>query len=220
MVDSRCNQVLRATQNTEQLYGPGTFRVNLQPTGNVRLLLSQWPVVSVSAIQVAQSNVFPLQWTQVANGAWFIERPPLMIAGSSAANDAGTGGQAVQMGPGYIWSGVRGLWLIETTNIAGWPHAGITQNASAGDTELYVDDCTGWAPVTPGGPTVSGVIYDTNGNQEAASALTTSATTGPGVISLSSPLTYSHDMPWRDRLLRPAPARSCGPPPCTPPPSP
>lgn len=193
MVDSRCNQVLRATQNTEQLYGPGTYRVNLQPTGNVRLLLSQWPILSVSAIQCAISNAFPLQWVSVANNAWFIERPPLMVAGSSAANDAGTGGQSIQMGPGYVWTGVRGMWLIETTYVAGWPHCGITQNASKGDAALYVDDCTGWAPVTPGGPTVSGVIYDTSGNQEAVSALATSAVTGPGVVSLETPLQYAHD---------------------------
>src|ERR1700729_1034366 len=63
LVDARANQVLRATVQTEQLFGPGGFRVNALPNGNTRLLLSQWPILGVSAIQVAQANVFPLQWT-------------------------------------------------------------------------------------------------------------------------------------------------------------
>lgn len=197
MADAKANQLLRATQNTEQLFGPGSWRVNALQNGNVRLLLSQWPILSVSAIQVAQSNVFPLQWTQVANGAWLVERPSLHVYGSSSAADSGTGGQAVQFGPGYITWGWRGNYVIETTYIAGWPHAGITTTASAGDLALNVDDCTGWAPATPGaagiaGEGCSGVIYDQAGNQEPVTCLAASTTAGPGVLTLVSALQYDH----------------------------
>ena len=197
MADAKANQVLRATQQTEQLFGPGAWRVNALQNGNVRLLLSQWPILSVSAIQCALSNTFPLQWTSVTTGAWLVERPPLLVGASSAASDSGTGGQAVQMGPGYITWGYRGSYVIETTYVAGWPHAGITVAASAGDQVLNVDDCTGWAPASPGatgnaGLGCSGVIYDQLGNQESISCLAASATAGPGVLTLSSALQYAH----------------------------
>ena len=200
MADARANQILRATQNTEQLFGPGSFRVNALQNGNTRLLLSQWPILSVSAIQVAQANVFPLQWVQVTSGAWLVERPSLFVYGSSAAADSGTGGQAVQMGPGYLpWGGggTFGNYVIDTTYIAGWPHAGITVSASSGDETLTVDDCTGWAPATPGatgiaGEGCSGVIYDQAGNQEPVTCLAASTTAGPGVLTLASALLYDH----------------------------
>lgn len=192
MADAKANQVLRATVQTEQLFGPGAYRVNSLPNGNTRLLLSQWPILGVSAIQCAPANVFPLQWTQVANGAWLVERPPLLVGPSSAAADSGTGGQSIQVGPGYIWWG-RNNWVIETTYTAGWAHAGITVGASAGDIELNVDDCTGWAPSMTGGQGCSGVIYDQLGNQESVTCLASSAVAGPGVLSLAAPLMYAHD---------------------------
>ena len=199
MADARANQILRATQQMEPLFGPGDFRVNQLPNGNTRLLLSQWPVVSVSAVAVANASAFPLQFANVVTGSWLVERPPLFLYGSSAAADSGTGGQSIQVGPGYInWYAGRGGWYINTTYIAGWPHAGITVQANAGDQVLNVDDCTGWAPADPGaqgsaGQGATGVIYDTLGNQEAVSCLAASATAGPGVLSLSAALLYAHD---------------------------
>lgn len=193
MADAKANQLLRASQNTEQLFGPGNYRVNQLPNGNTRLLLSQWPVIQVSAIAIANASSFPWQFTNVVTGAWAIERPSLGVYGSSAASDSGTGGQSVQVGPGYInwWAG-RGGWVIDTTYIAGWPHAGITVAANAGDLVLNVDDCTGWAPATPGAQGCAGVIYDQAGNQESVTCLAASAITGPGVLSLASGLQYAH----------------------------
>lgn len=193
MVDSRCNQVLRATIQTETLYGPD-FRVNQMPNGTTRLLLSQWPVLSVQQIRVANASVLPYQWTTVPVGAYAPELPPLLVGSSSVASDAGTGGQAVILGPGYVnwWNGRMG-WVIEVTYTAGYPHCGIAANASKGDETLQVDDCTGWAPGGPGMPGAGGVIQDTAGNQEAISCLASSVTSGPGELTLSSPLSSAHD---------------------------
>lgn len=192
-VDAKCNQVLRATQNQELLFGPD-FRVTQQANGLTRLLLSQWPILQVTGIRCAPANVFPQQWVSATSGAWWIERPPLLIYGSSAANDAGTGGQAVLLGGGYVsWFFGRNSQAIETTYIAGWPHAGITSNASAGDGVLQVDDCTGWAPAVTGGLGVSGIVHDVQGNQESVTCTASSATTGPGTLTLASPLQYGHD---------------------------
>lgn len=192
MADGRCNQLLRATIQTEQLFGPD-YRVNQLPNGNTRLNLSQWPILQVTGIQVANASSFPWQFTSVVNGAWAVERPPLLVYNSSSAADSGTGGQSVQLGPGYVnWLNNRGGWVIETTYVAGWPHAGITSAATAGDITLQIDDCTGWAPATPGAQGCTGVIYDTLGNQEPVTCLAASTTQGPGTLSLATGLSYNH----------------------------
>lgn len=191
--DEKANQVLRATQNQELHFGPD-FRVTRLPNGLTRILLSQWPILQVTGIRCAPANVFPQQWTTVTDGSWWIERPPLLVYGSSAANDAGTGGQAILLAGGYVsWFFGRSSQAIETTYIAGWPHAGITTAASVGDEVLQVDDCTGWAPATPGALGVSGVIHDVQGNQEAINCIASSAVSGPGTLTLASPLQYGHD---------------------------
>ena len=81
MADACCNQILRSTLQTETLYGPGDFRVNQLPNGTTRLLLSQWPITTVTAIQVANAASMPYQWTPVQTGAWAVERPSLAAAG-------------------------------------------------------------------------------------------------------------------------------------------
>ncbi len=192
MIDSHCNQILRSTTQTETLRGPGGYRVNNHQNGTTRLLLSQWPVTSVTAVQVAPASVLPYRFTPVTQGAWSVERPPMLVTSSSVAADSGTGGQAVIIGPGFVGNG-HGSWVIETTYTAGWPHAGITKAADVGDGILNVDDCTGWAPVMAGSPGATGVIQDTvGGNQEAVTCLASSVPTGPGVLTLATGLTYAH----------------------------
>ena len=192
MADTHCNQVLRATSQTETLYGPGGFRFQMRHNGTSRLLLSQWPILGVTAMQCAPSVPLPYQFRPVTTGQWAVERPPLLVTSSSVAADSGTGGQAVILGPGYVWGG-RGTYVVETTYTAGWPHAGITVAASAGQQSLTVDDCTGWAPMSPGAPGATGVIQDTEtGQQEPVSCVAASVVSGAGVLALAQPLQYPH----------------------------
>src|SRR5271170_3440588 len=66
MVETAANNVLRATVDTETLYGPD-FRVTVnQNTGNCRLLLSRYPVTQVLGGQFANAATFPPQWVAVA----------------------------------------------------------------------------------------------------------------------------------------------------------
>jgi hypothetical protein len=191
MVDSHCNQVLRSTIQTETLRGPGGYRVNNHSNGTTRLMLSQWPITSVIAIRVAPASVLPYKFTSVTTGQWAVERPALLLPGTSVAADSGTGGQSVILGPGWVPGG-RGAWVIETTYAAGWPHCGLAQAAGVGDVILNVDDCSGWAPPLTGGPGATGVLQDTTGNQEAVTCLASSVPTGPGVLTLAAPLAYAH----------------------------
>jgi hypothetical protein len=198
MADQYCNQVLRATTDTEMYTGPGDYggRVNMQQdTGLTRVILQRWPILTISSIQVAASSVFPRQWQTLPGGWWSLENPVSGLYGSVVPVAAGQGGQAMNIGPGYIsWCLGRQGFTIQIQYINGWPHAGLTANASVGATSITVDDCTGWT--VPQADTgligATGVIYD-GGQQEVVQVTAASATSGPGMLTLASALLYDHE---------------------------
>ena len=62
------NQVLRATIDWEHVSGPD-YRLTVQNgTGNGRIILSRWPILSILCVQVAPNAVFPRQWTSLPAG--------------------------------------------------------------------------------------------------------------------------------------------------------
>lgn len=191
--DTICNQVLRATLDTELQSGPD-YRVTIQnDTGNVRVVLQRWPILSIQAVQVSP-NTFPRSWTTVPTGFYDIEHPVIGLYGTSAPSAAGEGGQSIIIAPQYAsWCrGRHGFW-IKVQYVNGWPHTSLTAPSLAGATALAVDDCTGWATVSEalGGTGVVGVIYDA-GSQEVAQVTAASVTAGPGTVTLAQPLTYAH----------------------------
>lgn len=189
MIDGFANQPLRATVDTETLYGPGDMRFTLR--GLVaRLLLSRSPVTSVTGGQVAASAGFPPQWTAVPAVAWQIEKPLIGVYGTTSPGASGDGGAGVLLAPGYI-SPVRYGWMVQCQYVNGWPHCGLTTPATAGATTVTVDDCTGWGP--PPGMTsgAAGTVHDP-GRQEAIVAAASSAASGPGTLTLAVPLTFDH----------------------------
>jgi hypothetical protein len=188
MINGYCNQPLRATIDCETLYGPGDFRFTMR--GPIaRLLLSRNPVTSIVGGQV--STVFG-QPTPIPASAFRIEKPVLGVYGTTSPGSSGDGGAAVLLAPGYAswWAGRMGLQVDVTTG-NGWPHAILTADATTGDTQLQIDDCSGWGP--PAGMTsgAAGTIHDP-GKQENATCTTASTTTGPGTLTLASALTYDH----------------------------
>lgn len=191
--DSYCNQVLRATVDTEFQSGPD-YRITVQNnTGNGRVILQRWPILSIQSVQVS-ANSFPRQWQTVPVGQYDIEHPVIGLYGTSAPSAAGEGGQSILIAAGWInWClGRNGFW-VKVTYTNGWPHASLTQDAAAGDMVLHVDDCTGWATTSEalGSTGVTGVMYDLA--QEMAAATATSVPAGPGTITLASPLVFPHD---------------------------
>ncbi len=204
--DEYCNQVLRATVDLQLLHGPD-YNVTVGPGSggrsptpywggagyNARLILERWPVLEVIGVQVCPNNLWPRQWTSVPAGFFEPEKPPIGIYGSVAPSNAVSGGQAILVAPGYIsWCYGRNGWAVQVNYINGWPHTGLTAQANVGDTTLTVDDVTGWGITSYYSVTgATGTVKDT-GQQEVIHVTATSATAGPGTLTLASPLTYQH----------------------------
>ncbi len=193
MIDTYCNQPLRATLDTEFQSGPD-YRITVQTgTGNGRVILQRWPVLSIESVAIS-ANTFPRQFQAVPANCYDIEHPVIGLYGTSVASGAGEGGQSILIQAGWInWGlGRNGFW-VRTQYVNGWPHTSLTQPANIGDMVLHVDDCTGWATTseTLGSTGVTGVIYDNSG-QEVAQATATSTTAGPGIVTLAAPLVFPH----------------------------
>jgi hypothetical protein len=145
----------------------------------------------INSVQVAP-NTFPRQWTTVPTGYYEPEYPALGLYSSIAPSAGGQGGQAILVQQGYInWALGRHGWAVQVEYTHGWPHCSLTEAASPGAASVSVDDCTGWGITTLAGTGAAGVIYD-SGQQEAIFCTATSAAAGPGMLTLASPLNYSH----------------------------
>lgn len=201
MLDGFANQTLRATIDTEVRSGPGDYRINVeQSTGNIRWILSRFPVTQILAVQVSGNAQFPRQWTQVTSGFWDVENPSIGIYGSNIpGGSAGSGGQSIIIAPGFAgwWMGRNG-YRFSCSYVNGWPHAGITAAVTSGSSTITVDDVTGFAGA-------AAYIYD-GANSESVQVLSVTANNnvvlpngggtapaGPGTLTLASPVTFPHN---------------------------
>ena len=207
-VDGYVNQTLRATLDTELVWGPD-YRVTVGPasggayptpywgnTGaqNAKIILSRWPVLEVTQVQTCPSNRWPQQWTALPSGYAAPLVPPIGVYGSVSPGGSAEGSQTIIVGGGYInWGLGRNGWAIQVTYINGWPHTSLTSAVDAGVTSLPVNDCTGWAITSYYGTYTgaTGTIED-SGQQEAIHVTSTSVTAGPGNLTLSSATNYPH----------------------------
>lgn len=205
-VNGYCNQVLRATTDIEVLHGPD-YRLTVGPAAggstptpywgrvgyNARAILSRWPVLSVTKVQVCPNNLWPRTFTTLPTGWAEPEVPPIGLYNSVAPASDAQGGQAILIGPGYIdWSLGRNGFVCQISYINGWPHCSLTVAANAGDTTVTVDDTTGWAITSYQGITGATGVWKDSGQQETSHVSSSSTTSGPGVLTLSSPLNYPH----------------------------
>lgn len=214
MIDGYANQPLRATVDSETLFGPGDLRFQMQPNGNARLLLSRSPVTQVLGGFIAMANSFNQAPTPIQANQYKIANPLIGLYGTTVPGGSDNAGQAVFLAPGNVgwWAGRYG-YEVTTQYINGWPHGSLQKPTVAGDTVIDIDDCTGWGPppgtvVTgstgaitgPAGSVVSlpaagrgatGTMYDP-GNQETITVAAASAIAGPGQLILASPLAYPH----------------------------
>jgi hypothetical protein len=195
VADGYVNQILRCTTATEFLQGPDYYVTYQQYTGNIRLIMSQWPVLDILSVQVSP-NCFPRSWTTLTSGYWQPETPVVNVYGSSAPTGSAQGGQAViissQAGGG--WCLGRKGFVFQVEYLSGWPHTSLTAAVAAGSTSLPVDDCTGWYITNAAGTQTGarGGIFDPGGAEEAVMVTGSSAASGPGTLTIASPTVYDH----------------------------
>jgi hypothetical protein len=201
VVDTYCNQVLRATVDSEYLTGPGAPRVSVQPgTLNGLLVMSRWPVTQVLAVQTSSNRSWPRSWSAVPSGQFEIVHPLINSLTDSASATAPDGGSSISLAPGYIppLSRGRNSMRVLVSYVNGWPHTSLTAAAAAGARTLSVDDVTGFAGA-------AAFAYD-GAMTETVAVTGVSATsplplpnsvgtaqTGPGTITLASPLAHPHE---------------------------
>lgn len=200
VVDTYCQQELRATVDTEELTGPGQ-RVGLVPgTDIARLVMKRWPVTQILAVQTSSIRSFPRAWSLVPSGMYDVEHPLINSLTDTASATTPDGGWSIQVAPGYIppwWQCGRNSTRVMVSYTNGWPHTSLTQAATQGATVLHVDDVTGFAGA-------NAFVYD-GATTEPVSVLSAAATTplqlpngagtaqtGPGTITLASGLSNPH----------------------------
>jgi hypothetical protein len=198
------NQPIHATEITEELSAPN-FRVTVQwSSGNGRIVASRWPVTQVTSVQVSPNAAWPRQWTSLPAGNFEPEYPVDGLYGASSPS-SGAGGQGILFAPGYVcwpggWPGGqisgRNAFRVAFTYISGWPHTSLTSAAAAGAGTIAVDDCCGWLLTGTNNETVgaAGIVYDAmGGGMEPVTITGSSASMGPGTLTLSSNLQYAHE---------------------------
>jgi hypothetical protein len=213
MIDTDARQVLRATIDNEALTGPGSARFGFQQGSGLALLyMRRWPVTEVLGIQMSWNRSFPRIWSTVAAGQYDVNHPLINMAADTASATAPDGGSSILVNPRALYPPPAGgsiyapawnrqpprnsLRLI-VSYLNGWPHTSLTEDADEGDTSISVDDVTGWTGA-------AGFAYD-GASTEPMSATAVSANmpvnlpnnigtaqAGPGTLTLSSPLNFSH----------------------------
>ena len=186
-IDAYCNQPLRSTVDIEEFMLP-YYRVTIDAAGLARVLTSRWPVTQIVSAQYSSAYTAPANWTAIPIDAMYVENALNLTGGISIESAAGP--SSICVVPGYLtWRNGRRGTRLQITYVNGWAHAGITAKANIGDTQIAVDDCTGMYNGTQG----RGLwIYD-GAQTEHVTVAGTSATSGPGTVTLKSPLLYSHN---------------------------
>jgi hypothetical protein len=198
IVNGYTNQVFRSTIDYEEISVPDFYATIQNYTGQVRWILTRWPVTAILAAQTSP-NALPPSWSSVTTGAWRIETPVLGTYNSYLpGGSGGSGGQTIYLACGTAdWSFGRNGFLVGCSYQNGWPHSGLMTSVEAGATTLPVDDVTGFAGaaayIYDGASSESVVVTSAVANAPITLPNSTAtAQAGPGTVTLSSPLQYAH----------------------------
>lgn len=202
-LDAYCQTSLRATINTEVLYGPGSERCQLQADGTMRLILSRPPVVEVISGFLAPRNAFPIgsSQTTIPPNMMGPEYPVMGIYGSNTPGPVGESGQSIIIAPGYgsVTAGRMGL-RYSITYLNGYPHCSLTQAYASGVQNIHVDDITGMVGVNTGSGAAGAfcTFYSADDSLQESNTVvsvtpdTPGAISGPGTLHLASPTANAH----------------------------
>ena len=192
-MDTIANMTLRATQDTETELGPD-FIITLKSNGWARFRMTTWPILYLVSGEVSPASSNPPTWNPIPASALIPEHSGLPHTGSLVPS-VSPGPTAAMIAPGYVdFNNGRNGYLVSITTLSGWPVCGIDVAASAGASTIHVDDIAGWYLSGTGGS--RGVIYDPPLREvvtpNGVTPDVTGAITGPGTLSLSNPLQFTH----------------------------
>lgn len=179
-INANCNQVLRATIDTEEVDGPD-YTITVSRRG-ARMLLTRWPVLSLISAQYSGANVFPRQYQAIPQNMMALEYSSPGVLGTAAPDDAGVGPNALIVAPGYLnWAYGRNGWRLQATYVNGWPHAGLTATTglpTSTTATTLVDTAAAWTPAAfVGMAVVVGASYGVI-TANSATSVTVAAWTG------------------------------------------
>lgn len=200
MVDTECNQILRATVDNEQLTGPRSQRCGFLPGTQIpQLVMRRSPITSILAVQITATDAFPESFSALPATDYRVQHPLINMYTDAASATAPDGAGTILLAKHWLRRTMRRnqkTLLVSYTN--GWPHTSLTGPASQGDTQIQVDDVTGWTGAV-------GMVYDGSATEPTtANAVSAdsplqlpngagTAQTGPGTVTLTAPLSYDHE---------------------------
>lgn len=196
-IDAMCNQPLRADLALETETGPG-FRLTIPTSGSgaARLVTQRSPVTEIIGGQYSPSSAFPPVWTPIPASSFMAGAGSIQTLGNSMPDASGAGSYFIDIAPGYItWINGRDGTRLQVAYISGWAHTSLTSAVAASATTLAVDDVTGWlgtmGQIYDGALTESFTVTAVSADNP-TTVFGASVPTGPGTLTLSSPLAYAH----------------------------
>lgn len=182
-VDSHCNQVLAATQDTE------TFRCRASRDGFLRVHPRYWPIVNVVAASFGSN---PNSLVALDPTTCWIEQMavvfPLVLTNASFLGP-------IQFSYNYQ---VLAEQFVSITYVNGYANSVTGAISNNADTTLAVTDLTGFNPGT------RFTIFDGANTENVTVATSFVPATGPGSLPLASGLAYGHSSGVSVSALPPA----------------
>lgn len=170
-IDAHCGQVLASTTDTE------TLRCYIDRRGFLRVHPRYWPITQVVSLSYGP---LPNSVASVDISTLWIEQESVIfpIQGFSSAF-AGP----IQFSGNYSTTSEQ---FVTISYVNGYANTTISASVAASATSLNVNDLTGFAP------NIQFSIYDGSNTEICTVASSFTPTSGPGSLSVSSPLKYPH----------------------------
>lgn len=194
--DAVANQSLRAGVDTETEFGPD-LAVTVPGNGWARMRMTRSPVLRVVGAAAGPAAATPpVALSPIPATSLVVEHGGQHQTGTIVPAGGSPSPTTILVAPGYVsWALGRNGYMLQVTTVSGFPVAGIDAAAAAGDTEIHVDDVSGWwdpdqglgaagtvaDPPTREDVSVSGMTPDVPG-----------AISGPGTLTLAAPLQFPH----------------------------
>ena len=172
MIDNYCQQVLRATTDSEEKWTGAASRAGVDQNGYLWVRPNYWPVRSVSAFQYGCPAIGGTSWTVPTLSDLLIINNRIVY-------------------PSWLPARNTPPWRVQYTYINGYVTALLTASMTASATAMPVNDATGMTA----GQTLT--IYDAGNTEDVTVAASWTPTTGAASVTLAAATTFAHTIQAR-----------------------